>query len=112
MGLQRNPKKCMVMRIGDISRVDIKQQLNTHLGEMQFKEMEEEEFVYLGARVSHKFKEEMEIEARLSRRNTCVGSLIHLFRTKQLSRSAKLKIYKTIYAQPNGSKWMRILGNK
>ena len=60
IGLQLYLRKYEVMRIG----VDAKLQLNTHLREMEFGQMEES--VYLGIRVTRKFEREKETEKRLS----------------------------------------------
>lgn len=50
----------------------------------------------LGVSVTCKCKEEKEIEARLNKANRCAGKLNHLLKTAQLSRTGKLRIYKTI----------------
>lgn len=83
-----------MMRIGEIQVTKTRLEVDTEQGKVEFQEVDE--FVYLGARITCKCDEVKEIEARLSKANRCAGAMNHLIRAKQLSRSTKIRIYKTI----------------
>ena len=53
-------------------------------------------FEYLGVTVTHNNDEDKEIEKRLSRGSRAVGSLRRLLKSKEVSRAAKIRMYRTI----------------
>lgn len=75
----------------------MKSEVITFLGKMEFEHMEE--FVF-GTRVSSKSEEDKKRGqrflkgARLSKANRCAGSMTHLLRAKQMSRSMNFTINK------------------
>ena len=66
----------------------------TYLGQMNFEEVDQ--FVYLGALTTNKCEEVREIDARLSKANRIAGIMNYLPREKQLSRTAKFRLFKTV----------------
>ena len=54
------------------------------------------EFRYLGSTVTHDNDTSYEINARIQGGNRCLYALGHLFRSKSLSRHAKLRIYNSV----------------
>ena len=61
---------------------------------MNFEEVDQ--FVYLGAVITMKYKEVKEIEAKLSIANRLVGIMNYLLRAKQLPRTTKFRLYETV----------------
>ena len=55
-----------------------------------------DQFVYLGALISNKCEEVREIDAKLSKANRITGIMNYLLRTKQLSRTTKLRLYESV----------------
>jgi Reverse transcriptase (RNA-dependent DNA polymerase) len=90
MGLRINTKKTKVMRIGP----EEKREINLGIAGERVEEVKE--FTYLGTLLSSGGREELEIEARLTKGNKCAGSMNYLLRSKNLSRETKFRIYRTI----------------
>jgi hypothetical protein len=60
----------------------------------KFKEVDK--FTYLGTIFTRKPNIETEIEARIMSGNRCVGALNRILRNKNISRKAKVKVYRTV----------------
>lgn len=53
-------------------------------------------FNYLGVNISDNGEEDEEIKSRLSKGSKCAGSLYNIMKNKKISRSAKIRLYKTV----------------
>lgn len=65
-------------------------------GENNLKFEQVESYVYLGTVISENGEESKEIEARLIKGDKCAGALNKIIRSKNVSRRAKLHLYKTV----------------
>ncbi|KAI5715018.1 hypothetical protein M8J77_009060 [Diaphorina citri] len=90
VGLNVSCEKTKYMRIGGITQTVG----NLKVGEYQFQSCKE--FKYLGVTITDTVTEQTEIENRLAAANRCFWSVQKLMSSKLLSRTTKLRIYKTI----------------
>uniref|UniRef100_A0A8D9ELZ3 Craniofacial development protein 2 n=1 Tax=Cacopsylla melanoneura TaxID=428564 RepID=A0A8D9ELZ3_9HEMI len=90
IGLLVNEEKTKYLRIGR----DSSDPESIQVGNLTFHSCQE--FKYLGVTVTSTNREDKEIEIRLAAANRCLWSLQKLMSSKILSRTTKLRIYKTI----------------
>uniref|UniRef100_A0A8D8TNG9 Craniofacial development protein 2 n=1 Tax=Cacopsylla melanoneura TaxID=428564 RepID=A0A8D8TNG9_9HEMI len=90
VGLHVSCEKTKYMRIGGITQTVG----NLQVGEYEFQSCKE--FKYLGVTITDTVTEQTEIENRLAAANRCFWSVQKLMSSKLLSRTTKLRIYKTI----------------
>ena len=91
VGLTINSAKTKYMVMNRVRNIGINY---LTVGEQTYEEVQD--FKYLGALITAEGKQGREIEARIAAGNRCSGGLINVLKSKVLSRSAKLKIYKTV----------------
>jgi len=97
VGLKFNTLKTKFMELKNGKKRNVKENLrvNTQTGEViEFEEVES--YMYLGVLVNNKCEEDKEIELRLAKSRSCLGGLNRILKSKNISRNAKLRIYKTV----------------
>lgn len=90
VGLQINENKTNYMKISRQNDDD------DHLEVLNYKFQKTNIFKYLGVTITDNNREEMEIQSRLAAAERSYWSLIKLFKSKLLSKTTKIKMYKTI----------------
>lgn len=91
-GLKINESKTKFMQVGGypVNRLTIRIENE----EYNFEEVQN--FSYLGVSLSSTNDEEEEIATRIAKGSRCVGAVYHILKSNKVSRSAKLRIYKTV----------------
>lgn len=95
-GLKINEGKTKFMEVGNGSENKQNGRLEVITERSKYSFEKVNTFNYLGVTITNKGEEKAEIQERIAKGIKCMGGLLHILKSKSISRNVKKRLYKTI----------------